>query len=106
MARLSFGRSAAPAEPRQDTDRDIARDGPHNSQGLAGRLNDAPWIVGVSVVSFVIFASSVSPRMQLGDSPESVAGVKAIGILHAPGYFVYVLATRLVTILEPFGSLT
>jgi MFS family permease len=63
------------------------------------------WAIGVGAAAAAIFLLTFSPHASLGDSPESVAGIASVGILHAPGYPAYVLAGRLFTLLEPFGSL-
>jgi hypothetical protein len=51
-----------------------------------------------------LFATTVSSHVALGDAPESVAGVKTLSVLHAPGYPAYVLAARAFTSIVPFGS--
>ena len=53
------------------------------------------WIaVAVVGVAACVFASAFSSHVALGDAPESVAGVKTLGILHAPGYPSYVVAAH------------
>src|SRR4051794_18599519 len=70
---------------------------------LAG---DVPWLLAVAVGSAVMFAVTLTSRLPFGDGAESVAGVRDVGILHAPGYPAYVVLAKLFTIVEPFGSLT
>src|SRR6476659_9815265 len=53
----------------------------------------------VTVLAAALFATTFSSHVATGDAPESVAGVRSLGILHAPGYPSYVLAGRL------FGTL-
>ncbi len=48
----------------------------------------------VAVVAGAGYATTFSGRVALGDAPESVSGVASLGILHAPGYPLYVLAAR------------
>ncbi len=59
---------------------------------------------GVGVVACALFLSTFSAHVALGDAPESVAGVRTLGILHAPGYAAYVLAARLFATILPLGS--
>jgi hypothetical protein len=40
----------------------------------------------------------------MGDAPESVAGVRSLGILHSPGYPTYVLSARAFGTLVPVGD--
>ncbi len=42
----------------------------------------------------VLYATTFSSRVAFGDSPESIAGVADLGVLHAPGYPSYVLTAR------------
>jgi len=49
---------------------------------------------GVGIVATIVFLSTFSSHVALGDAPESVAGVRALGIVHAPGYATYVVAAR------------
>ena len=42
----------------------------------------------------VVYLTTFSSHVSLGDAPEAVAGVRSLGILHAPGYPTYVLAAR------------
>lgn len=72
---------------------------------LAEQQPDRRVALGVAAAAAVIFFSTYSPRVGLGDSAESVTGVETLGILHAPGYPVYVLAARLFTWLIPVGDL-
>jgi hypothetical protein len=54
---------------------------------------------GVGVGAAALFLDTVSSHVALGDAPESVIGVRTLGILHAPGYPAYVLAAK------AFGSI-
>ncbi|HEY1737950.1 MAG TPA: DUF2723 domain-containing protein, partial [Acidimicrobiia bacterium] len=60
--------------------------------------------LGVAALSAVLYATTFSSRVAWGDAPESVAGVKTVGILHAPGYPSYVLAARLFGTVVAIGS--
>jgi hypothetical protein len=60
--------------------------------------------LAVTVVSGLVFLSTFSSHVALGDAPESVSGVKTLGVLHAPGYPAYVLAAREFAELVPVGS--
>jgi hypothetical protein len=64
---------------------------------------DFVWAAAAGAAAFALFASTLTSHPALGDAPETVAGVKSLGILHAPGYPSYVLAARLFSLL-PFGS--
>jgi hypothetical protein len=48
----------------------------------------------VTLAAGTVYATTLSSHIAWGDSAESVAGVKDVGVLHAPGYPVYVLAAR------------
>lgn len=56
------------------------------------------------MASTLLFVSTFSSRAGLGDTPESVAGVRSLGILHAPGYVTYVVAARLFGEVFRFGG--
>jgi hypothetical protein len=65
------------------------------------------WIAAaVGLLAAAAFAVTFSPNVAAGDPPEYIAGVRALGILHAPGYPAYVLAARGFAALVPIGSLT
>jgi hypothetical protein len=57
-----------------------------------------------AVVAALVYLSTFSSHVALGDAPESVAGVRSLGILHAPGYPSYVLAARAFGDVFAFGS--
>ncbi len=65
---------------------------------------DLAWAALTAAVGAALFATSLTGHPGLGDAPESVTGVKSLGVLHAPGYPSYVLAAHLFTLLVPFGS--
>ena len=52
---------------------------------------DVAVAAGTVVVAGALFASTFSSHVALGDAPESVVGIKSLGIVHAPGYVLYVL---------------
>jgi len=59
-------------------------------------------LLGVAVAA--LFLSTFSSQVALGDAPETVAGVRTLGILHAPGYPAYVLAARAFGSVVPVGG--
>ena len=67
---------------------------------------DLLWGSGVALVATAIFCSTYSTRIASGDAPESAAGIKSLGVVHAPGYPAYVLLARAFTWFVPFGSFT
>lgn len=60
---------------------------------------------GLAAATAVLVAATFSTTMAFGDSAESVAGVRALGVLHAPGYPAYVLVGRAFAALVPVGPL-
>src|SRR5262249_3143967 len=60
--------------------------------------------LGTAIASAGVFVSTFSGHASMGDSPESIAGVRTLGILHAPGYPSYVLAAHAFGTLVPVGS--
>ena len=77
---------------------------PYSASGVGSRL-ERQWLAAVLATTAGLFASTLRSSVALGDSPESVAGVAALGVLHAPGYPTYVLAARLFSLLVPVGNL-
>ena len=75
------------------------------SLALSENQPDRRVALGVALAAAAIFFSTYSPQVELGDSGESVAGAEALGILHAPGYPLYVLAARLFSVVVPVGTL-
>lgn len=74
--------------------------------GEAGGRRRTGWpTVALGGVLALAYASTLTAHPGLGDSPETVAGVRVLGILHAPGYAAYVAVARLVTALVPLGPL-
>jgi hypothetical protein len=66
---------------------------------------DLGWAAVTGLASAVLFATALTSHPGLGDSPEAVAGVRSLGILHAPGYPAYVLTARAFTLLVPVGNM-
>ncbi|HEX4489879.1 MAG TPA: DUF2723 domain-containing protein [Acidimicrobiia bacterium] len=62
------------------------------------------WQGALTLIAAVLFASTFSSHVALGDAPESVAGVRTLGVLHAPGYPTYVLLAKAFGTVLPFGS--
>lgn len=50
-------------------------------------------------------AATASGQVGFGDSAETVAGVESTGVLHAPGYNLYVLAVKSFAVVVPLGDL-
>src|SRR5437016_5887010 len=69
------------------------------------RHADRLWSAGVGAIATALFIATFSSNVQFGDSAESIAGVKVTGIVHAPGYVSYIVAAKIFTLIEPFGSL-
>lgn len=65
---------------------------------------DFLWAAGSGLAAALLFATTLSGHVALGDGPETVAGISSVGVLHAPGYPAYVAAAKLFTILVPFGT--
>jgi hypothetical protein len=55
-------------------------------------------------LSFVLYLASLSPSMQAGDSAELAMGVYSQGIVHPPGYPLYLVLARIWTLILPFGD--
>ena len=51
-----------------------------------------------------LFLSTFSTKVALGDAPESVSGVKTLGVLHAPGYPSYVAVADAFARVFAFGG--
>jgi hypothetical protein len=76
---------------------------PARSVGTLHR-RDFIWAGLTGLVSAALFAVTLTGHAYLGDGPETIAGVSSVGILHDPGYPVYVIAAHLFTLVIPFGS--
>ena len=59
---------------------------------------------GVGALAALIFVTTFSGNVGLGDAPESVSGIKSLGVLHAPGYGAYVLFAHAFSDVVPVGS--
>jgi hypothetical protein len=68
------------------------------------RRAEAAWMSGVGAVTLALYLCTFSTSVALGDAPESVSGIRSVGILHSPGYPAYVLLGRLWATALPFGS--
>src|SRR5262245_9627131 len=68
------------------------------------RLTEALWAAGIGVAAVALFLATYSSRVSLADAPESVSGIRSLGILHAPGYPSYAAAGRLLTGAMAVGS--
>lgn len=58
----------------------------------------------MSIAAAAVFLTTFSPDVAFRDAPESVAGVRTLGVLHPPGYPTYVGAAHLFGRLVPVGS--
>ncbi len=56
-----------------------------------------------AVVVLIIYLSSLAPTLFTHDSAELAAGASSLGIVHSPGYAVYLLVAHAFTFL-PFGD--
>ena len=65
---------------------------------------DALDALGVAAAAAVLFWSTFSTHVALGDAPESVAGVKSVGVLHAPGYPSYVAVANVFARIVALGG--
>jgi hypothetical protein len=65
---------------------------------------DLGFAVAVGAIAACVFATTFSGHVALGDAPETVAGVKTLGVLHSPGYPAYVLAAHAFGDVIPVGS--
>ena len=97
------GRAAPTKKGRQPAAPPPARDTAMTR--WATRHGELLWATGVGAVALVVYLASFSSNVQFGDSSESIAGVKSLGIAHAPGYVSYIVAAKAFTLIEPFGSL-
>jgi hypothetical protein len=69
-----------------------------------GGKTDVIAAAAVGAIGCLVFSSTFSPHVALGDAPESVSGVKTLGVLHAPGYPTYVLLSRAFADVVAVGS--
>ena len=58
----------------------------------------------LALAAAFLFLSTFSAHVGLGDASESVSGVKALGVLHAPGYPSYVIAAHAFARVFAFGD--
>jgi hypothetical protein len=89
-------RAAPPRRPAPEPDE---REPPRGNttasdRHIAAQTHDLGAALVVAAVAALIFFSTFSTHVALGDAPESVAGVRSLGVLHAPGYPTYVLFGR------------
>lgn len=52
----------------------------------------------------MLFSTTFSGNVAMGDAPETVAGVKSLGVLHAPGYPSYVVFAHAFAKVVPIGD--
>jgi hypothetical protein len=89
-----------------------AIDKPTNARQAAPVLAPSPSLpvpdlfvaFGVAIASAALFLTTFSANVALGDAPESVSGVKTLGVLHAPGYPSYVAAANVFARVFAVGS--
>ena len=68
------------------------------------RTSDGVHAAAVGIAACLLFLSTFSGQVALGDAPEFVSGVRTLGILHSPGYPMYVLAARAFATVVPVGG--
>jgi hypothetical protein len=68
------------------------------------RRSDAIDAGVVALMAAALFLTTFSTHVALGDAPESVSGVKALGVLHAPGYPSYVAVASAFARVFAFGG--
>lgn len=56
-------------------------------------------------ITFMLYLYTLSPSICVGDSGEFCAAGVILGIPHSPGYPLYCLLIKIITIIIPFGSL-
>jgi hypothetical protein len=105
----SAQRRSPAARPALDLWRSIWRWGPLAAAGDRAPLTalahaDLAWAGATAAASAALFATIITGHPGLGDAPETVSGVSALGVLHSPGYPAYVLAAHAFTLLVPVGS--
>ncbi len=67
-------------------------------------MRETVWTAAVAALGLALFLATFSPNVSLGDAPESVSGIRSLGVLHAPGYPAYVLLGSAWATLAPLGS--
>ncbi len=67
--------------------------------------NDLRIALLVSFFAFVIYLLTLAPTVFFGDSGEFVTGAYHLGIVHPPGYPLYLLLGKLFMTLVPFGDM-
>ncbi|HEX4491223.1 MAG TPA: DUF2723 domain-containing protein [Acidimicrobiia bacterium] len=79
---------------------------PEVESGVAASFDrtDLLCAAGATVVAAALFLTTFSTHVALGDAPESVAGAKTFGVLHAPGYPSYVAAAGIFGHIVAIGS--
>lgn len=67
---------------------------------------DRRWLAGVLLAAAALLGSTVGSNVEFGDGAEALAGVRDLGIVHAPGYFLFTLLARLFATALPIGDLS
>jgi hypothetical protein len=93
------GVATAP-EPRSRAARTSARD----QAAFTWSAAETWWFLGLSALAAVLFATTFSGAVGLGAAPESVSGIRDLGVLHAAGYPAYVLLAKLWGTALPVGD--
>ena len=106
MSRSRNRRRKSPQSPSARRPQAAAPVSQASAVAVAGLRTTSEWLwqVGLTIVAAVVYSTTFSSHVALGDAPESVAGVRTLGILHAPGYPSYVLLARLFGTVVPFGT--
>ena len=75
------------------------------SRPHAETVRETVWTAAVAALGLVLFLATFSPNVALGDAPESVSGIRSLGVLHTPGYAAYVLLGQRVGDARAVGQL-
>ncbi len=69
----------------------------------------SPWmgVVGILVFlsAFLVYLRTLTPSIELHDSGELVSAAHVLGICHPPGYPLYCLAGKLLTLILPLSNI-
>nr|HDM59116.1 DUF2723 domain-containing protein [Bacillota bacterium] len=73
-----------------------------------GRPFDFPvrlWVgLALFLLAFFTYLKTLCPTIYVGDSGELITAASCLGIAHPPGYPIFVILIKIVSIIFPFGS--
>ncbi|MFC1657873.1 protein O-mannosyl-transferase family [Candidatus Omnitrophota bacterium] len=69
------------------------------------QINDCLLIAVLLLASFLTYIKTLCPTVYEGDSGELLAAVATLGVAHPTGFPLYILLSRLFTIIIPFGDI-